>query len=362
MRGLDSRARVVFRCDGSTTIGFGHMSRCMTLAAGFRAEGISDIRFVCRESDIDVTSLVQKAGYESILIKADADELEDLKVIEAASAKTLSLLVTDSHNLSREYYRVLHEMGLHVISIDDYAGVAYASDIVVNHNITAEQFTYRTSPHTRLLLGPDYMPLRQTFCSLLGRTREIRNVVESVVVTLGGMPEVNALCRVLQGLRQYASEASIRTTVVLGIQADAASIRRVKEYLPASGLVLVNPPDFANILWEADIVLVNGSMTAYEAAAIGTPLIMTAVDENQYAAVAGFKERRLAITLPAVRYLSAEVVASAMATLVADWKGRREMAASGKRLVDGKGTGRILKAANALFSGEGLDMEAAVHG
>jgi UDP-2,4-diacetamido-2,4,6-trideoxy-beta-L-altropyranose hydrolase len=349
--------RIIFRCDGSRAMGFGHVSRCLTLAAGFVAQGETDIRFICRDLDSEVIARIRAAGHLCHPMAAGVDESQDLRATLAAHVPGRSLLITDSHDLSGRYYTSVHAAGLHVISIDDYAGVAYASDLVVNHNITADQFAYQVAPHTRLLLGPKYLPLRQPFRHLLNKSREIKRSAKSIVVTLGGMPDPAALLCVANGLREWGNESGARITVVLGVQAAPDLTASIKQALPESAQVLVAPPDFAGLLWEADIAVVNGSVTAYEAAAIGTPLMMTAVDWNQTDAVAGFKEKRMAVTLPSAQDLTPEIVASAIVSLASDRDRRIELSAAGRGLVDGKGTERILDAANALFSGEPVGSE-----
>lgn len=349
--------RVVFRCDGSQAIGFGHVSRCLTLAAGCLAQGVRDLQFICRDLAPDVIRRIDAAGHACRTLRADAEETEDIHATLAACRERRSLVITDSHDFSEQYYAALHAAGIPVLSVDDYAGVAYASDVVVNHNITADRFAYRVASHTRLLLGPDFLPLRATFSPWLKKPREIRKTVESIVITLGGMPEPEAVLQVLDGLREWGDDARVRLTVVLGLQADPGLLATVTRALPRSGQVLVAPSDFAGLLWQADIAVVNGSVTAYEAAAIGTPLVMTAVDANQADAVAGFKEKRMAVTLPDARELTPASVMAAVAALAADPDRRRELSAAGRRLVDGKGTERILQAASALLSNEPVGSE-----
>lgn len=348
--------RIVFRCDGSSGIGFGHVSRCLTLAQGFHERGATDLTFISRNIDQGVIASIRAEGYACHLLPADIDEAEDLAATQAVCATGRSLLITDSHEFSDLYYRRLHESDVPIVSVDDYAGVAYASDLVINHNITAAKFAYKVAPHTRLLLGTSYFPLREQFRRLAQRPKRVRERVESVVIALGGMPDPDAIGRVLDGLREWARECRARVTVVMGVQASAETVRQVKPHLPPLGQLLVNPMDLAALLWNSDLAIVNGSVTAYETAAIGTPLIMTAVSDNQIDAVAGFEEKGIAVTLPAAKDLVSEAVTAAVVKLAGDLNRRRNLAEAGRMLVDGGGTERIVGRAAFLAAGEPISV------
>ena len=341
--------RVVFRCDASCTIGYGHVSRCLTVGAAFVAAG-ADVRFVMRDLDQEVSQRVESSGHGIVRLRDDADEIEDLRVTLNACQAVSSCLITDSHVLSEAFYARVRSAGVPLVSFDDFAGVAYASDLVINHNIGAEKLRYSVGPHTRLLLGPRYLPLRRPFRHLLGQPRPIRQQVGAVVVSLGGMPETESASIILEGLRDWADAGRVEVTIVAGVRAPAGAVRTLREGLPSGGRVLVDP-DLPRLLFGADLAVVNGSVTAYEAAALGTPLIVTAVSENQRAAVAEFCEAGVAAALPNVADLTPAAVARLVAAVAADRDRRTEFSARGRALVDGAGTDRIVEETLAVAVG-----------
>lgn len=347
---------VVFRCDASSQIGFGHVSRCLTLARGFRRRGVRDIRFLIRDLDKGVIGRIRAEGHACHVLQDDIDEDADISTVLGACEGGRRVLVTDSHDFSALYYEALHASSIPTVSFDDYAGVAYASDLVVNNNISAERFAYSLAPHTQLLLGTKYFPLREPFDGMIGKSRPVRDKVESLVIALGGMPEPEAAARILDGVRQWALAGDIRVSVVLGVQAGAEVTAFLEPRLPPRGELLVDPEDFALLLWNADMAIVNGSLIAYEAASIGTPLLITALSENQIAAVAGFNENGIALTLPPAEYLNPEAVTDAVMTLSANQKLRKRLAEAGRILVDGAGTTRIVERSALLFAERSADV------
>lgn len=343
---------VVFRCDGSSSIGLGHVMRSLTVASGLRQAGADPITFVTRDLDPVVTARIQQAGFEYRLLREGIAEEEDRSVTMQVCREGKRLLVTDSHDFSPGYYEAMHEADIPTVSFDDYAGVAYASDVVINHNITAGEFSYRVAAHTKLLLGPAYFPLREPFQKFAGRERAIRSRVESIVVCLGGMPEPAAAMTVLQGLRPWVEKVRARVTMVMGVQVDASYLRIVEPHLPSTGSLVADPQDLASLLWEADLAIVNGSVTAYEAAAIGTPLIMTAIAGNQVDAVLGFGTAETAVALPPVTTVRPAAITKSVAALAGDDARRRKLSEAGRAMVDGRGLERIVKMMATLTASE----------
>ncbi len=54
--------KVVFRADGSTLMGQGHVMRCLTLSHALREQG-AEISFVCREHRGHLCDLIAERGF-----------------------------------------------------------------------------------------------------------------------------------------------------------------------------------------------------------------------------------------------------------------------------------------------------------
>ena len=133
----------------------------------------------------------------------------------------------------------------------------------------------------------------------------------------------------------------------------------------AGGLLTRTPPhDTAGIGWlgpqrnlaaafaAADIAVVAGGMTLYEAAAAGVPCVGIAVVDAQRPALRAFARAGAALhVMPLGTTLSdkaAAHVADAVAQLVACRSCRQAQVAAGRGIVDGKGASRVARALVAL--------------
>jgi len=327
---------VIFRCDGSSEIGFGHLMRCLTLAGDFISEGAGPIHFVSRRLSPSATAKLETAGFVVHWLEPHVLQDEDLQCTIDVCRGEDAVLITDSHDFSEEYYVGLKSAGLFVVSVDDIGTPRYASDVVVNHHINAHNYTFRVGPSTRLLLGPQYLPLRKEFRRWLGITRTRGD--SRWVVSLGGMPEPDHLRRVLAGLDRPA----MRLKVIPGFGAGEEQCAQIRECCP-NAEVIDPAADLAAAFAEADAAVVNGSVTAYEAAALGIPLIMIPMDPNQEDAVRGFEDAGACIALPSIETLKSADVAAAAERLMANRGLMETLSARAGALVDGRGGERIVR-------------------
>jgi spore coat polysaccharide biosynthesis predicted glycosyltransferase SpsG len=113
---------------------------------------------------------------------------------------------------------------------------------------------------------------------------------------------------------------------------------------------LMVPEALSEAIARADVAIVGGGTSLYEACAAGTPSIAVAVVRAQRPTIEGFVKAGAALdggtlTPPAI---AAPRVADLAAHLVASPARRRRMAAAGKKLVDGRGLERVARALRAL--------------
>lgn len=331
--------RVVFRCDGSSQIGLGHVMRCLTLAGYFQRSGAGPIEFVSRRHSLAVVTKVEHAGVAVRWLAAQLSQDDDLAAtIDACRANGTAIVVTDSHEFGEDYYLGLKAAGLLVVSMDDIATPRYASDLVVNHHINATDYTFWIGPSTRLLIGPRYLPLRPEFHKWVGLPRTIRPNPR-VVVSLGGMPDADHLSRVLAGVERLGPEIAVDVVPGFGEHdAEAASIRNS---CPRANVV--NPTsDLATLFASSDVAVVNGSVTAYEAASVGLPLIMVPMDSNQWDTVSAFGRLGACVPLPPVERLKSEDVTEAVGNVLANRARMTNLGARARALVDARGGERIV--------------------
>jgi spore coat polysaccharide biosynthesis protein SpsF len=156
------------------------------------------------------------------------------------------------------------------------------------------------------------------------------------------MPEADQLSRVLSGIDQVLNgRRSMIVRVVPGFGFAEAQRAKIRESC-ARAEVIGPAADLAAMFASSDVAVVNGSITAYEAAAVGLPLVMVPMDPNQRDTVHRFEAAGACLAVPPIEKLEPARLADTVEKLLTDRTLLMELSERVQRLVDGRGGERIV--------------------
>jgi len=329
------RDRAVVRVDASPTIGFGHLSRCLAVAAGLRARGWS-VDFVTRKPSADK---VRDAEFGIRLLDETPASSDDERAVVASLVRALGarLIVVDHYDIDGAYHAALRATGARLVVIDDLGRPGLGADILVNQNIYASEGLYPGARACRLLLGPRFALLRPEFVASRQRSSSERRSVPTVLVTLGG-GETSEMARVVvEGLSRLGDAIGI--VVVLGPgAADAGRLQAA----PARLRVVRDPGDMAALMERCDLAICGGGATCLELACVGVPALVIVMADNQRRNAEGLAAAGITVSLGEHAAVTPAAVETAVACLLHDADRRRRMADRGQALVDGRGVERVV--------------------
>jgi len=322
-----TRPSITFLTTSGTSIGLGHLRRCLTLASELVERG-ARVDFALTGDEGGVT-IARQAGYDAVHLVDDEQP--------AAFVRTArSVVVVDDYAVSEASFATLRRSTEIVAVIDDLADRSLEVDLVVNASPNAATLPYRLTPACVRLFGPSYALLRPEFRKL--PARQIRERVERVLVTLGGADPKAQTPAVVRALRTALPDATL--DVVLGPLFTARSTPDetgcVFHRAPAAGL--------QPLMLAADLAVAGGGQTTYELAACGLPAVALCLADNQRA--------NLTHLAAANTLVCAEDDGATLARLVERLAGdvaqRRKMSEAGRLLVDGLGASRVAESLMAL--------------
>jgi spore coat polysaccharide biosynthesis predicted glycosyltransferase SpsG len=183
--------RVFILTEGSNRIGFGHVTRCLSLYEALEDSGLS-VRLIVN-GDSTVKDFLGDRHYE--LHDRAEERDESLKLLDGADAA-----VIDSYLADRNYYEAVSEKVKVPVYIDDTQRIDYPGGVVVNGTIFAEKMDYPSREDITYLLGSRYMPLRKEFWEV--PDKEIKEEPETAMVTFGGEDAGNLTPSVLKLLKK----------------------------------------------------------------------------------------------------------------------------------------------------------------
>jgi len=333
----------LFRCDGSTQIGTGHIMRCLSLAEGLKRKHWQ-CAFVMKDYDARLADKIEEKGFELRLIPKESSLKEDLKLTRKyASQWKVSIILTDSYDLDREYLKTLKEDKFFVLSIDDSTQTHFYSDILLNQNIhaTAREYSERIEPYTKLLLGPKYALLREDFVSSRNAER-ISEKVQKVLVTMGGGDPYNQSLKVLRALENMKEAFSI--TVLLGSSfLFHEEIENFTRRASKKIKIVHNTNQVARLMKESDLAISASGCTVWELCCLGVPTILLILSENQEPIAQSLQKKGIMKNLGWFNQVNEPYIQQEVSKLSADQKLRKEMADKGQLLLDGLGVKRVVK-------------------
>ena len=136
---------IVFRADGSSEIGLGHIIRSSALAYMLKDEFECILATRCK---IDSLLETLKTSFSNIISLPDQDyNLETQLLADILPAQ--NLIVLDGYNFDSQYQRLLVNKGFDLFSIDDIHAFQFHSKVIINHAGGISPLDYQTLPFTK---------------------------------------------------------------------------------------------------------------------------------------------------------------------------------------------------------------------
>lgn len=311
-------------------IGFGHLTRCLSLADAFRKAGIN--AEVWAAADVPLAqSLSQKVR------PVDWYGLPEDLMAEAARAYGVLL---DSFRIGTAEIERISLINRRIAVIDDFPRRQYSSGVVIDWTIAAEHFAFPSKcADVSYLLGSGYCALRPEF-SRVAR-REFSDPPRSLLVTFGGSDIRSLTAPVVTMLQQEFP--AVEKLVVVG----PAFPKTVLHALEGHNTVVNTAADgdlMQTLMARADIAVCGGGQTLYELASQGLPPVITGIVEDQKDDIRGFTQAGFGIDIGSwQRPDLLDALARGIREL---WpaSSRQRHSAAGRRCVDGHGAERLATA------------------
>lgn len=322
---------VVIRADANSKIGMGHVMRCLSVADALLKRG-EEVLFVT--ADDTPVPLLTKKGIPYCVLHTDYADMEaelpklwnalsELPqgpgVPEAALPQRNTSILVDSYYVTEKYLAALKKR-ITTIYMDDIYAFSYPVDMLINYNIYGEEMGYEKDAafaDTKLLLGANYVPLREEFSVGAGYAQsrkelsaETENVTPAedrlhqtteqgrtadggILITTGGSDSFNLAGQLLMEAMKYDALKEKEYHVVSGslnphigeLQALAQKHENIH--------IHCNVTNMAELMAESEVALSAGGSTLYELCAVGVPVIAFSFAENQERLVQTFVKEAL---------------------------------------------------------------------
>lgn len=337
------------RADADTTIGTGHVMRCIALGQEWRKTVGGPVVFLGRIDSSALHERIRLEDFSLVDVPAVHPDRRDARfvidVLSRTSQEAPQWLVLDGYHFDTAYQEKLFGKNCRILLIDDNALLpAYHCDILLNQNIFANGLTYRGKDGMVRMLGPRYALLRNEFQRISRMNREAPPIARKILVTLGGGDKQNVTARILAAL----AELDVRDFQVKAVMGTAnpheASLSKLVDGLPFRCALIPPTNDMVGLMQWADMAITAAGTTTYELAACGVPFITLVTADNQEMNAMELAKHGLSINLGRFEALEPTHLTVQLQSFLHDLHQRQAQSRAGQDLVDGRGAGRVVKA------------------
>lgn len=318
--------------EGGRKIGFGHLTRCLSLYQAFEELGVAS-KFIVN-GDKYINDVLNGRDYATL------DWIRRAKEVFKLITKN-DIVIIDSYLAEYNFYKHVSGLTEKVIYIDDNLRISYPRGYVVNGTILAEEFNYPSNAEIQYLLGTKYMPLRKEFWDV--PQKAIKDVIESVMITFGGDDFRNLTPKVMNYFNR--NHGSLKLNVIIGTGFSEEGIKEIEKIKKSNTNIhySLNAEEIKNIMIQSDIAISAGGQTLYELARVGVPTIAVMVVDNQRNNVKGWQ------SVGFIKYVEYKDDMNIINDInnsfndLIDMDKRKKMAKQGQSFVDGKGAVRVVE-------------------
>ena len=164
--------KIIIVTEGSRKIGFGHITRCMSLYQAFKEKELP-VQFVVN-GDSTIEHLLENT--EHLIFNWLEDSYKFFNLLDNSD-----IVIVDSYLASRSFYERISGFVALAVYIDDNNRINYPKGTVINGSVLAEKMGYSSLDEVEYLLGSHYIPLRRAFWNV--PEKEIKTTLEDIMVT-----------------------------------------------------------------------------------------------------------------------------------------------------------------------------------
>jgi UDP-2,4-diacetamido-2,4,6-trideoxy-beta-L-altropyranose hydrolase len=365
---------ILFRVDGSTEIGGGHVMRCITIAQKFKKLGAICI-FICKAHEGNYTTQIRELGFIVFVLPLNLTTINDNPLfikrecsydqwlgsdwLFDANQTILNIKNIKSECLIIDHYAIdsLWEQRLRpyvptIIVIDDLANRAHVCDLLLDQSLGREKRDYANivNSECKILIGPKYALLREEFyktrCEPLSKNKN-RNTIE-VLVAMGAMDKDNLTEIIIDKIISAPFFNQVNMTLVLGLNAPWISSIMSRIRGLSNVKLLVHPLNIAKLMANSDVAITAGGGTSLEICCMGLPGLVIITADNQTNSAYSLSAMG-AIELIDKTRISIDLIKQ-LDFLINNSLKRQAMSNNACAIIDGKGCDRVFREINALLS------------
>lgn len=266
--------KVIFRADGNSEIGLGHITRSLAIAEMLKND--FNCVFATRCPSLNIKRQILNTCNDLVKLPFDNNHFRDFLELLCGD----EIVVLDNYFFDTQYQINIKNKGCKLVCIDDLHDKHFVADAVINHTPGIQPHHYSTESYTKLYLGLKYALLRTPFLNNLHEKSIEKKVL---FICFGGIDAQNFILKCLKLVKNYNLEEI--NVVTNSINSNVDSINDfIKNNLLHNKIFLyldLNANQMLRIMNECNIGICSASTISFECMSSGMLLFVKLTAENQ---------------------------------------------------------------------------------
>lgn len=329
--------------------------RCLALAQAWQEQGGTAIFLMAPGAETLGNRLKHDNIREVCLFSQPGSLADAQETAKTALSYQAAWVALDGYQFTSDYQRTLKDEIKHLLLLDDIGDAkSYYADLLLNQNAYATPEIYGDrAGECGMLLGANYFLLRREFLEWRNYDRQIRTCARNMLITFGGSDAQNATAGILQALAMLSASPMNLRVLVGASNPNRDGLERLAAKLPHSVEFETDTLRIADEMAWADVAISAAGSTSWELAFMGLPSLLVTLAENQHGCAQYLDSHGIAIGLGWQHRVQTSETAAALSALAEDPEKRKQMSSRGRRLIDGGGALRVVKAMASIASSNG---------
>ncbi len=337
---------IVFRVDGSRSLGLGHIVRSLNLADAISAESeaINEdvaIRFAIAD-DPGARHFIEGSRFSESVTWLPIDDTEFEAFGSVLGEISPGIVVTDINLVGRldEYLDLLYPGPVHV-SLHEHNYPILGGDLVIAPTIRPLETGPGGTVGVTHFQGPDFILLSPEITALRAGLIPGKSEAETGFISMGGGDPGRLTHAVLNTLRAF-NYPRIRWHVVLGPSSGYSPVKMAGAYPGMFEFIeggTLDRREFLELMAGSEVVITNGGTTLYESLALKRPTM--AIPQNDFEKDVIDELLKMGACTGVKKVNHQAILKTLEGFMESD--GRREMAERAGDTIDGEGSSRVAK-------------------
>ena len=277
---VPKKNKIIFRADGSTLTGYGHVMRLLSLA-GFLNKKYR-CEFMIRRPDAFLKAQILSVCDSVVELPLTGNLAKEAQEVASRAAPS-DIFILDGYDFTTRYQSAVKKKCFRLICIDDIYNRHFVADVVINHSEGIKEASYSKEKYTQLCLGSGYAILRRSFLNNLRTSKPLPAEKLRIFINMGGTDQENHSSRALKACLKLKSISSI--DIVLGsFFAYTDELKSLIEKNNHIKIVLhsnLGEKEMCTLMKRSHAAICSASTVSYEYASVGGILFVYKTAGNQ---------------------------------------------------------------------------------